>query len=719
MTVLDPAPKVTGIKVTPENPLVCQPVTLMAEGVTGKAPLSIQWTVNQITLGVSNPVTWNTAGLSAGPYPVTVKVSKAGYPDAMFPTTVTLAPLPGLPAQGTFAPTNEPFSAGSVQFRANVTGATEWKWDFGDGTGQDLDLRPGEGAEPADPQLHAAKAQRAVHGKLWVRNCVERSGAGEPGIQSAALPVTITNVDPLSITLFQAQGCGIFCDFTPGQTITFQAIVKGTPPSMSTTGTATARTSRPARRTITTHSYGVGLYTPMLRVRRGSEMSAPFRHPVSISVQNLTPPPPPPPPPASVSVGGPSTGQINQPYAFTAAGSNCTPGSTWNWNAGAGGTVSGNGASVTITWAASGLKTVQASSGNCGTGSRNINITDTGTGGLTAAFTSSPANPQINQVVSFTSTSTGNPTVFLWEFGDGTTAPTSTATHAYAAAGAYVVKLTIAKDCVSGNCSSQTSTMQTVVVSAGPQLTASFASPNCTIDLTGERCEAKVGQAVSLTSTGTGATSYSWSFSDGTPAGTGAQVSHTWTQPGNYLVQLTVGNGTATASTSRLFVVTGENVPQVNASFTTDATCNAGNSPCEATVGQAVSFTSTSTGATSYSWSFNDGTPAGTGAQVSHTWTQPGNYLVQLTASNGAASANASRQLVVKPAPVVQRKSVVLPWIAQTRGALMQSSDLYVHNPGKTAMDVTSSSASVAFPSRVRRGCHARSSPARRSTWAT
>src|SRR5262249_79269 len=46
-----------------------------------------------------------------------------------------------------------------------------------------------------------------------------------------------------------------------------------------------------------------------------------------------------------------------------------------------------------------------------------------------------------------------------------------------------------------------------------------------------------------------------------------------------------------------------------------------------------------------------------------------------------------TRRFIVTGVPV--SKSVVLPWIAQTRGALVQSSDLYIHNPSANPMSVT------------------------------
>ena len=51
---------------------------------------------------------------------------------------------------------------------------------------------------------------------------------------------------------------------------------------------------------------------------------------------------------------------------------------------------------------------------------------------------------RVGLIVTFTDTSVGNPTQWLWDFGDGT--PNSTQqnpVHAYSAAGTYVVTLTV------------------------------------------------------------------------------------------------------------------------------------------------------------------------------------------------------------------------------------------------------------------------------------
>ncbi|MGA7991389.1 MAG: PKD domain-containing protein, partial [Thermoanaerobaculia bacterium] len=59
-----------------------------------------------------------------------------------------------------------------------------------------------------------------------------------------------------------------------------------------------------------------------------------------------------------------------------------------------------------------------------------------------AAFTFSPTAPQTNVVVSFTDGSTGGPTIWQWDFGDGGSSTLQNPTHTYAVAGTYTAILT-------------------------------------------------------------------------------------------------------------------------------------------------------------------------------------------------------------------------------------------------------------------------------------
>jgi PKD repeat protein len=94
-----------------------------------------------------------------------------------------------------------------------------------------------------------------------------------------------------------------------------------------------------------------------------------------------------------------------------------------------------------------------------------------GSGGatpLTADFQSTPTNPQAGQAVSFQDLSRGNPTGWLWEFGDPGSGGSNSSTarnpdHTYRQPGSYTVRLTISASGATSN-----SATRQVVVSAKP-----------------------------------------------------------------------------------------------------------------------------------------------------------------------------------------------------------------------------------------------------------
>ena len=65
-------------------------------------------------------------------------------------------------------------------------------------------------------------------------------------------------------------------------------------------------------------------------------------------------------------------------------------------------------------------------------------------GGPSAAFGSTPSTgAQVDASISFVDQSTGNPVVWLWNFGDNTNANTQNASHAFSSQGEYTVTLTV------------------------------------------------------------------------------------------------------------------------------------------------------------------------------------------------------------------------------------------------------------------------------------
>jgi len=70
-----------------------------------------------------------------------------------------------------------------------------------------------------------------------------------------------------------------------------------------------------------------------------------------------------------------------------------------------------------------------------------------------ATFSFLPASPTVNQSVQFTDASTGSPTAWTWNFGDGATSASQNPTHAYASAGTFTASLTAVNSAGSGTAS--------------------------------------------------------------------------------------------------------------------------------------------------------------------------------------------------------------------------------------------------------------------------
>ncbi|HVT57548.1 MAG TPA: PKD domain-containing protein [Thermoanaerobaculia bacterium] len=627
LTVLDPKPAVGGIGVSPASPLQCQPVTLTAKGVSGAPTLTYGWSaLNQASmaqnLGTSptpNPFIWDTKATAAGAgsYAVTLLLSN-GSGSASANVQVNLGSLPALPA--TFAPVDDPFTSATVQFHVVAAGATEWNWNFGDNPGGGP-ASDGYSGWTNDPSLgpnpsHTYTAVNTSPGykvTVKVRNCVSNPA----GVTSGALTVPVAVTTPLT-ALFQAQCSFAPCSFTVGQVVTFNDSSTGatfwdydwtnTNPGGPGNFTDANHTSP-----VTSFTYvAQGVYYPVLRVRRGASESAMYVHPLLV-IGSAGPPPPPPPSP-TIAISGPVSGTPGQSLTYTAVASNCTPAAAWSWST-SGGTIAGSStaSSIAVSWATAGNYNLSATNSGCGsaTGFASVAISTGGNPGgspLQAAFTFSPAAPKAGDTVNFDgSSSTGAPTGYNWYFGDGASGTGTTASHVYAAAGNYTVKLDVSKPgngtgCMLGTCISEVA--QTVTVLANTPPPPPPLNPDFTAD-----------------------------------------------------------NATCTLQFSFTF--------------------------CTATTGQVVTLHGTAQNATSFSWDFGDQTN-GSGAQIDHVWTQPGNYTVTLSvAATGFTSGSVSKNFQIAGPPPPKFQSEVLPWIAQSRGALVQSTDLYLFNPSATPVDVT------------------------------
>jgi len=242
----------------------------------------------------------------------------------------------------------------------------------------------------------------------------------------------------------------------------------------------------------------------------------------------------------------------------------------------------------------------------------------------TASFTSSPAAPTAGQPVSFTDTSTGNPTAWSWSFGDGNTSTAQNPTHSYATAGAYTVTLTATNSSGSGNISHSV----TVAVAVSVPVSSFTYSPATPVS----------GQPVSFTDGSTNNPSgWLWNFGDGSTSAS-QNSNHTYSTAGTFTVALTVSNASG-SNTSTQNVTVSQAGAAPSASFTVE--------PSAPVPAQPAAFTDTTTSSpTAWSWNFGDGSTSATQYPY-HTYLTAGTYTVTLTATNAGGSSTATQVFTV------------------------------------------------------------------------
>lgn len=263
--------------------------------------------------------------------------------------------------------------------------------------------------------------------------------------------------------------------------------------------------------------------------------------------------------------------------------------------------------------------------------SYSVKLTSTSDKGCTDDVTNSVtvnANPVANFSASnvclgagmgFTNSTTGASS-YDWDFGDGSnTVSTTSPSHTYTSAGTYTVTLTATS---SSGCEHEVTKKVTVYTNPSVSFTA------------GNVCD---GVAMTTTNSTSGASTYAWDFGDGSGSSQ-STPSHTYASANNYTVKLvgTSSNGCKDSSTASISVYA---LPSVGFSAST---------VCE---GLSTAFTNSTTGASSYSWSYGDGS-VGNGTNPSYTYGASGSYSVTLTAtSSNNCSANATNSVTVNSSP--------------------------------------------------------------------
>ena len=135
----------------------------------------------------------------------------------------------------------------------------------------------------------------------------------------------------------------------------------------------------------------------------------------------------------------------------------------------------------------------------------------------------------------------GSIVAYAWDFGDGTTATGTTASHTYGAAGTYTVSLTVTDDQAATGAVSQQVTTSATTTNQPPSASFTFSCTDLGCSFDG---------STSIDTDGT-IVSYAWDFGDGATA-TGTTASHTYGAAGAYTASLTVTDDQgATATTAR------------------------------------------------------------------------------------------------------------------------------------------------------------------------
>jgi PKD repeat protein len=261
--------------------------------------------------------------------------------------------------------------------------------------------------------------------------------------------------------------------------------------------------------------------------------------------------------------------------------------------------------------------------------------------------------PSVGETVQFIDTSTGSPTSWRWDFGDGSQATTRDPAHTFASPGTYNVSLT------ASNATASSRNVSTVVIggsASSPSASFFWSSP------------AIAGQTVGFfdQSTGTPA-SWSWTFGNGeTSHDRNPQI--TYATQGAYVVTLTATNDAGASSISHLVPVGAAVVgacPQLSQQNVNIAhhgqTSGCGPNVDACLMNETIEFAAVypACGAASFTWSFGDGSPTSTLSSPVHQYTSPGDYVVTAIVTNGITSVVLTEPIHVASAGSMPRRRSV------------------------------------------------------------
>ncbi len=263
----------------------------------------------------------------------------------------------------------------------------------------------------------------------------------------------------------------------------------------------------------------------------------------------------------------------------------------------------------------------------------------------TAMFTEDKTSALTRETIGFdaslTNDSDGTAVTYSWDFGDASTSSGAFVSHSYAAAGTYIVTLTVTDD--DGLTGSQTSTK---TISDQPPI----------VIFQEDQSTALTGETITL--------AISSSDSDGTIIGTmvdwgdgtvnslpGAATTdnHPYSKAGSFTVTVTVTDDAGLTGSSQATKTINDRPPV--ASFTEAATTALTGAPINF---DASASTDPDGSIVTYSWDFGDGS-TDAGLTVNHSFAKAGQYTVTLTVTddNGLTGSQTSAKTIDDQPPSV------------------------------------------------------------------
>ncbi|AKB48841.1 Chitin binding protein [Methanosarcina sp. Kolksee] len=240
-----------------------------------------------------------------------------------------------------------------------------------------------------------------------------------------------------------------------------------------------------------------------------------------------------------------------------------------------------------------------------------------------ANFSASLTSGKAPLNVKFTDKSTGTPTYWYWNFGDGSKSYLQNPTHKYSKAGAYTVSLIVK------NAAGRSTVTKTGYIKVISKPVAAFsASPT----------SGKAPLNVKFTDKSTGIPAFwYWNFGDGSKSYLQNPV-HKYSKAGTYTVSLIVKNSAGRGAVTKTGYI--KVISKPVASFSGSPT--SGKAPLN------VKFTDKSTGIPAgWIWNFGDGSKSYI-QNPTHKYSKAGAYTVSLTVKNTAGRSTVTKTGYIK-----------------------------------------------------------------------